>query len=242
MRHTDFKLLSHLAQRDRWDIEELWSYSKHGLDLPTLRRFDAEGWIELRTVAIKFSSNATPRTDPKPWYSPLTAGEPLNKYFPSNIHDLKSNQSWRPLLDALFVPQGKSLPQSRIFDLFKMAPFELRVTETARRAIVKDESSDGENNNGGDNEIEADGNAPVSQPTMGKLTSLKECIISDDTFRRIRVAAKVRKKLNGVKPRERRYSQSEVGHLIGALRSGKFNNAKTLIEGWSKWATPQISK
>ena len=114
--------------------------------------------------------------------------------------------------------------------------------ETAHRVIVKHESSDGENNNGGDNEIEAEGNAPVSQPTMWNFKSLKECIISDDTFRRIRVAAKVRKKLNGVKPRERRYSQSEVGHLIGALRSGKFNNANILIEGWSKWATPQISK
>lgn len=114
--------------------------------------------------------------------------------------------------------------------------------ETAHRVIVKHESSDGENNNGGDNEIEAEGNAPVSQPTMWNFISLKECIISEDTFRRIRVAAKVQKKLNGVKPRERRYSQSEVGHLIGALRSGKFNNANILIEGWSKWATPQISK
>lgn len=72
-------------------------------------------------------------------------------------------------------------------------------------------------------------------PTMRDLAS--EVGISDDTFRRVRVAAGIKVTLKGAKARNRRYSPAEVDWLILAARNGTYLERAAMAEKWARWGS-----
>lgn len=77
--------------------------------------------------------------------------------------------------------------------------------------------------------------AASTGPTMGDLAS--EVGISDDTFRRVREAAKIVVRAKGAAARKRRYTPGEVDRLIAAALAGGFLERKAMSQKWAKWAT-----
>jgi hypothetical protein len=65
--------------------------------------------------------------------------------------------------------------------------------------------------------------------------------ISDDTFRRVRKAARIEVKLKGAAARNRRYSPQEVDRLIRAAIAGTFLERRSIAEKWARWGSDKAA-
>ncbi len=79
--------------------------------------------------------------------------------------------------------------------------------------------------------------APDSQvlPTMSDLATAAG--ISDDTFRRVRTAAKITVKARGAAARNWRYKPSHVDRLIRAALGGNFIERAAMAAKWERWSS-----
>jgi len=80
-----------------------------------------------------------------------------------------------------------------------------------------------------------DSDRQASDPTMRDLAT--EAGISDDTFRRVRLAAGIKVNLKGAAARNRRYGRSEVDLLIAAALAGNFIERTAMSKKWAKWGS-----
>ena len=77
--------------------------------------------------------------------------------------------------------------------------------------------------------------APTTAPTAGDLAT--EVGISDDTFRRVRGAAKIDSRLKGAAARNRRYTSKEIDKLRAAALAGNFIERRAMADKWAKWGS-----
>ena len=106
MKDYDRKWLTKLAERDKWDVENLWQYMETGLSREFFEKADRKKWVELRKVGLIAGDNFSPRTDPGEWHSPnIHSG--WTTHFPKDLEDhtrrrsvcVNGQKSWEFHLD-----------------------------------------------------------------------------------------------------------------------------------------------
>ena len=92
MKDYDRKWLTKLAERDKWDVENLWQYMETGLSREFFEKADRKKWVELRKVGLIASDNFSPRPDPGEWHSPnIHSG--WTTHFPKDLEDHRLQRS-----------------------------------------------------------------------------------------------------------------------------------------------------